>query len=260
MNSLLLSILAILCADLLLQSQKMALAKDNLKLTAIVFHGITVFGAILIFLHGYQWPTLIGYAALITGTHLVIDFFKGLSSRIKNPGLNLLVLIVDQILHIITVILIWAWFDLQANQGVMLFYERIFRVSTLTSITAAANSGVQFFPERFLLGAIVYLYVSLGGSALLDKFLFWLRKKETFEDRTDRTGRWIGILERVIVLTLILNDSLGSVAFVLTAKSIARFSELSDRDFAEYYLIGTLASTMLAFGGGFVLIYLLGIV
>ena len=259
MNSLLLSILAILCADLLLQSRKVAVAKDNLKPCAIIFHGVMVFGSILIFLHGYQWPTLIGYAALITGTHLAIDFIKGLFNRIKNPGLSLLVLIVDQTLHIITTILIWAWFDLQANQGVMLFYEKMFRVNTLTSITTVADRGVRFVPERFLLGAIVYLYVSLGGSVLLDKFLFWLRREGTFGDKTDRTGRWIGILERVIVLSLILNDSLGSVAFVLTAKSIARFNELSDRDFAEYYLIGTLASTMLAFGGGFILIYLLGI-
>lgn len=260
MNSLLLSILAILCADLLLQSRKIAIAKDNLKPAAIIFHGITVFGSILIFLHGYQWPFLIRYAALITGIHLIIDFFKGLFSRIKNPGLNLLVFIADQLFHIITVIVIWTWFDLRTNQGVMLFYERIFRVSTLTSITAVADRAVRFVPERFLLGAIVYLYVSLGGSVLLDKFLFWLRRKETLGDKTERTGRWIGILERVIVLSLIINDSLGSVAFVLTAKSIARFNELSDRDFAEYYLIGTLASTMLAFSGGFVLIYLLGIV
>ncbi len=261
MNSLLLSILANLSVDLLVQNRKVAIAKDNLKPAAIIWHGVTVFGAILFFLHGYQWPALIGYAALITGTHLVIDLFKGLIGRIKNSGLNLLVLIMDQLLKIITVFVIWTWFEFQANQEVMLFYERIFRVNVLTSFTGIAVSAVKFLPERFLLGIIVYLYVCPGGSVLIDKFLLWLSKKEeVFGVRTDQTGKWIGILERLIVLSLILNDALGSVAFILTAKSIARFNELSNRDFAEYYLIGTLSSTMLAIGGGFVLNYLLTIV
>ncbi|MGE5604304.1 MAG: DUF3307 domain-containing protein [Bacteroidota bacterium] len=261
MNSLLLSILANLSADLLLQSRKIASAKDNLKPTAIVLHGVMVFGAILFFLHGYQWPTLIGYAAVMTGIHLAIDLFKGLISRIRNPGLNLLAIIMDQILHVITVIVIWTWFDLQANQEIMSFYERIFRVNALVSFTGIADSAVKFIPERFLLGVIVYLYVCLGGSTLIDKFLLWLRQKEeVFGDQTYRTGKWIGILERLIVLSLILNNALGSVAFILTAKSIARFNELSNRDFAEYYLIGTLSSTMLAIGGGFVFNYLLTLV
>lgn len=261
MNSLLLSILANLSADLLLQSRRTATAKDNLKPVAILLHGVTVFGTILFFLHGYQWLTLIGYAALITGTHLAIDLAKGLISRFRISGLNLVVLITDQLLHIITVLLIWTWFDLQANQEVMLFYERIFKVTSLASFTGIANSSFKFLPAQFLLGVIVYLYVCLGGSALIEKFLLWLRKKEeVFGAQTDRTGKWIGILERLIVLSLILNDALGSVAFILTAKSIARFNELSNRDFAEYYLVGTLFSTMLAIGGGFVFNYLLALV
>ena len=261
MNSLLLSILANLSADLLLQSRKIAAAKDNLKPTAIILHGATVFGAILFFLHGYQWPTLIGYAALISGTHLAIDLFKALISRAKKPGVNLIVLIMDQLLHIITVTLIWTWFDLRANQDIMLFYERIFRVNVLTSFTGNSVNLVRLVPARFLLGAIVYLYVCSGGAVLIEKFLLWLRKKEeVFGVETDQTGKWIGILERLIVLSLILNNALGSVAFILTAKSIARFNELSNRDFAEYYLIGTLSSTMLAISGGFVLNYLLTLV
>jgi hypothetical protein len=261
MNSLLLSILANLSADLFLQNRRIGTAKDSLKPTAVVLHGATVFGAILLFLHGYQWSTLIEYAALMTGVHLALDLVKALIGRTRIAGLNLLVLIGDQLLHIITIFAIWTWFDLQANQGVMLFYERIFRVNALTSFTGIGNSAVDFVPERFLLGVIVYLYVCLGGSVLIEKFLLWLRKKEeVFRDQTDRTGKWIGILERLIVLTLILNDALGSVAFILTAKSIARFNELSNRDFAEYYLVGTLFSTMLAIGGGFVLNYLLMLV
>ena len=40
---------------------------------------------------------------------------------------------------------------------------------------------------------------------------------------------------------------------MLTAKSIARYKELENRDFAEYYLVGTLLSALLAILGGLLL-------
>ncbi len=261
MNSLLLSILANLSAEFFLQSEKTAAGKGNLKLTEILWHGVTVFGAILFFLHGYQWLTLVGYAAFITVAHLFIDLLESFLNRIKNRSLNLFIFIISQVLHIVVIVMLWSWFNLRANPEVGLFYERILRVNTLTSFTQISNSAVKLIPERLLIGAIVYIYICFGGSILIDKFLFWLQKKEeVFGDKQDRTGKWIGILERVFVLTLMINNKLESVAFILTAKSIARFSELSNRDFAEYYLIGTLASTTLAICGGLLLNYLLIVV
>ena len=56
----------------------------------------------------------------------------------------------------------------------------------------------------------------------------------------------IGVLERIIILTLWLNGQLGAIGFVLAAKSLARFNQLSDRNFAEKYLVGTLLSVVIA--------------
>ena len=61
-----------------------------------------------------------------------------------------------------------------------------------------------------------------------------------------RAGAIIGILERLFVLTLVLIGEYASIALIFTAKSIARFEELKNRKFAEYYLIGTLSSILLA--------------
>lgn len=65
-----------------------------------------------------------------------------------------------------------------------------------------------------------------------------------------RMGRTIGILERLILLTLILLDQWGALGLILTAKSVARFKELEDRRFSEYYLIGTLSSSLVAIATG----------
>jgi hypothetical protein len=59
-------------------------------------------------------------------------------------------------------------------------------------------------------------------------------------------GRTIGILERLLALTLVLAGQWGALGLVIAAKSIARFKDLEHRRFAEYYLIGTLASVLTA--------------
>ncbi len=63
-------------------------------------------------------------------------------------------------------------------------------------------------------------------------------------------GAVIGWLERALVLTLVLMGQYTAIGLALTAKSIARYKELEDRRFAEYYLIGTLASILFAIGVG----------
>ena len=57
-----------------------------------------------------------------------------------------------------------------------------------------------------------------------------------------KAGNIIGKLERMIIAILLLNNQFGAMGFVLTAKSIARFKQMEDKNFAEKYLIGTLTS------------------
>ena len=54
------------------------------------------------------------------------------------------------------------------------------------------------------------------------------------------------MLERLIVSALVLANASTAVGFVIAAKTLARFKQLDDREFAEYYLLGTLASTAVA--------------
>lgn len=59
-------------------------------------------------------------------------------------------------------------------------------------------------------------------------------------------GRVIGLLERVLLYSFILQGQYGAIGFVMTAKAFTRFKALDDRSFAEYVLIGTLLSGGLA--------------
>ncbi|HEX3427721.1 MAG TPA: DUF3307 domain-containing protein [Candidatus Limnocylindrales bacterium] len=65
-----------------------------------------------------------------------------------------------------------------------------------------------------------------------------------------RVGATIGVLERILIVVFVLTGSEAAVGFVVAAKTLARFRLLDDRDFAEYYLLGTLASVAVAIVSG----------
>ena len=65
-------------------------------------------------------------------------------------------------------------------------------------------------------------------------------------NESDNVGALIGMLERVVILLLGALGLYGSIALVLTAKSLARFKQLEDKNFAEKYLVGTLISLTIA--------------
>jgi len=69
-------------------------------------------------------------------------------------------------------------------------------------------------------------------------------------------GKWIGILERLFVLTFVLTDHIEGIGFLVTAKSIFRFGELN-RENTEYILIGTMVSIFIAMAVGLTVKYLL---
>lgn len=74
-----------------------------------------------------------------------------------------------------------------------------------------------------------------------------------------RAGRVVGTLERWLLTTLVVIGQFGLIGLVLTAKSVARYRKISDDPvFAEYYLLGTMYSTLMAVIAGLTLKAILG--
>jgi hypothetical protein len=72
-------------------------------------------------------------------------------------------------------------------------------------------------------------------------------------------GKWIGICERMLILTFVLMQQYTAIGFLMTAKSILRFSEkeANTQLKTEYVLVGTLVSFTSAAMIGVLLHYLL---
>ena len=61
-----------------------------------------------------------------------------------------------------------------------------------------------------------------------------------------KAGRIVGSLERLIIAIGLAAGSWEVVAAVIALKTVARFKELDDKLFAEYFLIGSLCSLLWA--------------
>jgi hypothetical protein len=157
-------------------------------------------------------------------------------------------------------ILTSAWLGLTFSPGLPALIARLGGYTTLfkfdgTQVKWPAHSAV-------LLG----LLLVTNESNILIRYIFHLFKLEpkqepvtnpededeekSIDTRQYNAGRLIGILERVIVYALVLNAQYGAIGLILAAKSVTRFKDLEKREMAEYVLIGTLLSTLLAMVAG----------
>jgi hypothetical protein len=61
-----------------------------------------------------------------------------------------------------------------------------------------------------------------------------------------RKGTYIGMLERLLIVILVVKGAYTAIAFVGALKTLTRFKQFDEKDFAEEYLIGTMISALFA--------------
>lgn len=121
-------------------------------------------------------------------------------------------------------------------------------------------------PERIIEGILSSQVLLFGLLLVMNEMnivLRYLMKKlnlasigkadQTVSDQEYNTGRIIGMLERIFIFIFTIAGQFAAVGFILTAKGVVRYQDFKDRTFAEYVLIGTLLSTLLAFGVALIL-------
>ena len=178
-------------------------------------------------------------AAILILSHLLIDAaLRPLLTSFFSK--KYAAFLVDQTLHLLIII---AVLMLNPSSALNTFGRTAVRVFS------------SFLPQtsrQFVLRAAV-LALLLGKPSNILVRLVCRQGQSDEENAADdsspeaKTGRYIGLLERYLIAVFIAINSFSSIGFVLTAKSIARFDQISkDRMFAEYYLIGTLLSAFIA--------------
>ena len=121
----------------------------------------------------------------------------------------------------------------------------------------------EVFSTSFWLIITAYIAILAPTSILIKLFIEyekWMSANNTAQGMPN-AGKWIGYLERVLILTFIFTNNIERIGFLLAAKSVFRFGELhnaSDIKITEYVLIGTFASFTIAILIGFGMNWLIG--
>jgi len=102
-------------------------------------------------------------------------------------------------------------------------------------------------------GLIIAYGVSLGLGGVLVPMITTGLVPTQGQGGTKNAGKYIGMLERLLLTTLIIywpTLDATAVGLIFSAKSVARFPEFKKQSFAEYYLLGTLSSFLIAIASG----------
>lgn len=214
-------ILAHLLGDFILQPNSWVADKEKKKGRSIYLYLHVLIHIALTML--FLWDFNLWWIALIVGvSHLLIDVTKLSFQTAKTKRIWFFI---DQIAHILVIV------------ALSLFYFPYFKLE-------------DFFNDDSLkiVTAIVFLTVP---SSIFIKTIISIWTPITIDHSKIQTeslvnaGKYIGILERLLVFVFILVNHWEGVGFMIAAKSVFRFSDLAEakqRKLTEYVLIGTLLS------------------
>ncbi len=223
-------ILAHFIGDFLLQPQKWVIHKTTYKHKSkfLYWHMLVHLCALILVLQ-INFSYWLGILIIIV-SHYIIDIIK---LNLKSLLNDRLLFGIDQLAHLIVIALVVSIYEP---------YE--FSIDTL-------------YNPAFLLLVTSVLGVTVVSSIIMRTIISkWYLKEDSNEESLENAGAYIGMLERLFVFAFIITQHWEGIGFLLAAKSVFRFGDLSkakDRKLTEYILIGSLLSFGLAilFGLGY---------
>ena len=174
---------------------------------------------------------------VLSFSHWLIDSIKYYYKATHELSYDQLVFVYlfDQFLHLMVILL----------GGTFLILRQIDvrYLSGLENILLQLQLNSELILSWILVLLVIYKPSSISIRIILDHFEPKHKKEE--DEGISNAGALIGIFERLIILLMIYAGQLPAIGFVLTAKSVARYNKISeDPQFAEYYLLGTLLSSL----------------
>lgn len=254
-------------ADFVIQTEKMVEDKKEMNFYGYIKHGFAlVFIPLLLILllEKESISEIIYIILIITLIHLGIDFVKEkINVKLKEKKISkksyVLIFILDQIIHIFIIIFLTCRINLEFSTVNNLIVDKILIGKGLTDydlkkifmVIYISFSGAYLIP---LILDVIYEKIDNYSIKLNEILKADINNDKAIENDKGyifidevRTGKWIGILERILITILICLNQFTSIGFIIAVKSLARFKMMENKIFSEYYLIGTLLSLTYTF-------------
>lgn len=220
-----------LWGDFYLQNKKQESDKYKKILRQCLIYGVAV---ILTTLPVFS-ADMIKAAVCMSFAHCIIATAKYIILKKKKIRKEYFVFITDQGIHIISICVI--------AYMMCVWQFSIGNIEIVHSIVSALGWEIEIL-ARWLFAV---LFIHRPVNVFIQYFLEEDKPKreESIIKADNKAGRRIGTVERLIMLIFLSMNQYTAIGFVLTAKSIARYDKITkDEKFAEYYLLGTLLSTL----------------
>ncbi len=226
-------LIAHILGDFVFQSNKWVKSKQENKIRSkFLYVHLAIHAIALIVLLGFDFNYWVGIVAILI-THGIVDVLKMYFETKKNTRS---LFIIDQLVHLLILLIVTlSYTGFELNFEFLNTSKNLFLLFSILNVTFVSS---------------VFMKVIMGK---------WKLEENSPNKSLKQAGKYIGILERLFVLCFVILNQWGAIGFLLTAKSVFRFGDLSkskDRKLTEYVLIGTLLSFAIAISTG--LLYLWG--
>ncbi len=237
-------LLAHFLGDFYFQFQMLSDKKDR-HFRYLLLHGVQYAAVMIAAVYLVFGEALLGYAAVAAALYLLIDAVKFFISRKISAAKEGAVYLADQALHLATLAAVAASAYLGMGAPALtgwlnyLFYHFGLNADTVFAWLTALTAAVR--PANITVKKLIGTYKPKQKPS--ESVPHVVTESDT---ESNKAGALIGTLERLLMLILISMMQYSAIGLVLTAKSIARYKKIEeDSAFGEYYLLGTLMSTLL---------------
>ena len=225
-------VLAHLLSDFILQPKSWIHSRNTRHFASpyLYLHGMVTAVTALILVGFQYWLAIL----VIMITHILIDGWKSFQKE------EVKYFLLDQLFHLLVILVCWYVIFLYPDDLVAA-WEEISDKDSIILVTA-------------------YVFVTFPAGIFISQITKKWRDRITDGTTLGNAGKWIGIIERVIILTLVIQNQYEAIGLLIAAKSLLRFNEANRPEIkTEYLLIGTLISISLSILTGLIAIKLIAV-
>jgi hypothetical protein len=218
--------------------------------------------------------------------HYLIDWWKeSVQKKYDNVFVSGILFIVDQLLHLFSILFVLK----------MLGLAPYTTVNWYTQIVQFLFKGLEFSNSTKLLLILIFVIIGTEGAGYflgivlknlsptptLNKGTYSITDEKTeiktlfnengeeinevttikteqfYKDSPKNIGRYIGMIERLLIIIFIVQGFPHGLPFLIAIKSLTRFKQFENKQFSEYYLIGSLFSALIAVAIGYTVLRIL---